>query len=236
MKLTSFVLSYILLLFIPKDIESQGNFIEKLSTDIHIQQTRKGKVSSVKADFHYQSNGKLVAHFSQPAEYILITNKKGEYQIYDPATKEVEQNQNPAFSAEMTFFGHFLAGRHADMGLNLLGFTLEDTKIENNITITTWRPQTVDNVHSFVIELVHEDYLPIFLAYKDLKNNILRKIYFYDYRKLLGLDIPATMTEINYIGKTDSIISRTQYTNFLINEQCNSRYFNFKIPSYAKLK
>ena len=46
---------------------------------------------------------------------------------------------------------------------------------------------------------------------------------------------PSTTTEIIY-DKGDSIVSRTNYKDFMVNEQATGSYFNFTIPANAKIE
>lgn len=210
--------------------------IQKLTAAITTKQVNKGKSTTVKANLYYTTGGKLVTHFTQPREYVLLTNSKGEYKIYDPQTNTVEQNQNEAFSTDITYFGHFLNNRTTDMGLRNLGFTLYNTRFETNATVTEWKPMLVDGDTPVVVELVHENNIPIFLGYKELSGKYLRKVFFYNYQKVQQANLPATITDINYFANGDSIVSRTQYANILVNEQAKGSYFDFQIPANAKLK
>ena len=210
--------------------------IQKLSASLTTKQVHKGKATTLKANLYYAAGGKMVTHFTYPKEYFLLTNNKGEYKIYDPKANTVEQSQNLAFSTDVTYFGHFLNNRLADMGLRNLGFTLYNTRFENTTTITEWQPQLVNASSALLVELVHENNLPIFIGYKDLKGNYMRKVFFYNYQKIQQVNLPATMTDINYLAPGDSVVSRTQYSNLLVNETAKSDYFNFQIPANAKLK
>ncbi|QQS29208.1 MAG: hypothetical protein IPM47_20635 [Sphingobacteriales bacterium] len=210
--------------------------IQKLKADITTKQVRSGKSSTVKAELYYTSGGKLITHFTQPREYVLVTNNKGEYKIYDPNKNTVEQNQSEAFSTDITYFGHFLNNRTTDMGLRNLGFTLYNTRFETNATVTEWQPQLVDRNTPVFVELVHENSIPIFIGYKEWGGKYLRKVFFYNYQKIQHVNLPATITDINYLENNDSIVSRTNYSNILVNEQAKGSYFDFQIPANAKLK
>ena len=72
--------------------------INKLQVHLVTKQVLNGKSSTIAADMYYRSDGKITTHFQQPAEYILQTNREGEYQIYDPKTNTIEQNQSESVS------------------------------------------------------------------------------------------------------------------------------------------
>lgn len=210
--------------------------IQRLKATITTKQVKNGKASTVKATYYYSSGGKIVTHFTQPREYVLLTNSKGEYKIYDPKNNTVEQSQNDAFSTDITFFGHFLNNRINDMGLRNMGFSLQNTRFDEGAMITDWKPQLVNAESPYYIELVHENSLPIFIGYKDISGKYMRKVFFYNYQKIQQVNLPATVTDINYLANGDSIVGRTQYTDILVNEKASGSYFDFQVPQNAKLK
>ncbi|OWY20982.1 hypothetical protein B6N25_10390 [Sphingobacteriales bacterium TSM_CSS] len=210
--------------------------IQRLQAAITTKQVKNGQSTTVKATLYYTAGGKMVTRFTQPHEYILLSNSKGEYKIYDPKTNTVEQSQNAAFSTDVTYFGHFLNNRSGDMGLRSLGFALQQTRFDEGAMITDWKPQLVDADAPFYVELVHENGEPIFIGYKDIGGKYLRKVFFYNYQKIQQVNLPLTITDINYLANGDSIVGRTQYADVQVNENATGSYFDFKIPQNARLK
>jgi len=81
--------------------------------------------------------------------------------------------------------------------------------------------------------LVHQLQNPIYMDYRDKNNKIIRKVYYYGYRKLYQYSFPSTTTEIIYNSTTDSAVTKTIYNDFRINSDAANNYFGFKIPSTA---
>ncbi|MGB1206251.1 MAG: hypothetical protein ACPG5B_11425 [Chitinophagales bacterium] len=210
--------------------------INKLQVQIVTKQTANGKLTTVEADMYYQSNGDITTHFQKPAEYILQTNKEGEYQVYDPKANTIEQDQSESVSTEITFFSYFLNGQVNDMGLRKMGFQQIATDFNDGLLVTEWQPKSPLGVPIFKAELVHQDYKPVYLGYENFEGKALRKMFFYNYKKIGAIDFPTTITEINFYENGDSSISKTQYKNIKINEAASGDYFDFQPPSDAKLK
>jgi hypothetical protein len=47
--------------------------------------------------------------------------------------------------------------------------------------------------------------------------------------------MPFTITEFDYFGEKDSLITRRTYTNLLLNAAVEDTYLNYKIPASAKV-
>ena len=209
--------------------------INKLQVQIVTKQAANGNSTTIKADMYYRSNGNITTHFQQPAEYILQTNKEGEYQMYDPKANTIQQNQMESVSTEITFFSYFLTGQVNDMGLRKLGFQQVSTDFDYGLLVTEWQPKSPLGVPIFKAELVHQDYKPVYLGYENFEGKALRKMFFYNYKKIGAIDFPTTITEINFYDNGDSTVSKTQYNNIKINDAATGTYFDFEPPSDAKL-
>lgn len=121
------------------------------------------------------------------------------------------------------------------MGLRQSDYHIIDTKFDGDLKITLWKASHSD-VHDPVtyVKLVHDKNNPIYMDYENAGKDIIRKVYYYNYTNLNGVEFPETFTEILYQNK-DSVITKTEYSGFKINEQANNSLFEFKIPSNAKL-
>lgn len=211
--------------------------IDQLQLDLLIQTVTKGQKITTKGEVYYRSsNGKLVTHFSYPMELVSITNALGEMQSYDITRNSLWQKISAEYSSKQSFIYHFMTGQHNDMGLPENGFELTETKIDNGMVVTVWKYVGKLNQHvGSIIELVHEKRFPIYMSLS--KNNITEtKTYYTNYQIIGGIKMPMNITEINYFeGGSDSTITRKKYSNPQINNQVNSEYLDFVIPSNAKL-
>jgi outer membrane lipoprotein-sorting protein len=197
--------------------------------------SQKGTTTTVKADVYYQSSGKMITHFFYPVEIFLVNNEKGEVSIYDPVKNTAKQQQNYAFSTETSQLYYFLQNKKSDLGLKSLGFTVNSTKFEEDLMITKWMPPTPLLKMVQEVELVHRGPNPIFMKYvgKDGKN--AKKVYYYNYTTLNGIDFPLVITQIDFMSSKDSVITKTTYSEIKTNESANDAYFDYTIPSTAKI-
>ena len=101
--------------------------------------------------------------------------------------------------------------------------------------VTSWIPPAhlmnqIENV-----EMAYENYLPIYTAIYDNKSKISKRVYYSNYVYVGQYSLPLKITEIEYLANGDSIISRKEYSNVKMGTEADNSYFNFKIPSNAKL-
>lgn len=196
----------------------------------------KGKMLQQSADIWYQQkDGKMVSVYSDP-NILVTTNNKGEATVYDFKSNKVGTKQNASYSSEGSYFYFFLSNKSSDLGLKDMGFKLNDTKFENQRVITTWIPPQALTSVLLKVELVLENYKPIYMAYYNGNNKIIRKVFYYNYQTFAGyVPLPLTVTEIAYFDDGDSSITKTTYSDVLVNEKVTDlKYVNFKIPADAK--
>jgi outer membrane lipoprotein-sorting protein len=209
--------------------------IQKLYVKVHSRQTTASKLVEIKSEICYEANGNMVTHFTEPANYILIANKQGEIKMYDPGKNTVMTAQSNMFSSQISQISYFLSNSTGDMGLPKLGFVPAKTYNEKDLIISEWQlalPNPKFSVQQ--IKLVHQNHNPIYMDYKGIDGKILRKVFYYGYQKIQTVSFPGITTEIVYEAGKDSAVTKTVYSDFKINEEAVSNYFNYKIPSNAK--
>lgn len=214
----------------------QQQKIDKLSLDLNSKTLYQGKSVSLKSEVYYKSVGAtMVTHVTSPLEKIVITNGNGEYKEYDVKNNTVTLLQGIDLSSKNSLFYSFLSGSISDMGLKALGYKLVNTKIEQKMVITTWVPEGENSVKTKKAEIVHENYLPIFLGFYDMNDKPMHKSFYSNFQQVGSIKMPFTITEFEYISPTDSIITKRTYTNLKTNAQVNDNYLNYKVPSSAKV-
>jgi len=210
--------------------------IQKMSMNMVAKSLHKGKSVVAKAEVYYQTTGGLmVTHFTSPIEQVVITNSKGEYKNYDVQNNTLVQSMGLDYSSKNSFFYFFLSGKTQDMGLTAFGYSLKDTRVEKEMVITTYLPPANSEIKLSKVEIVHENYAPIFMGFFDLKGKPVQKVFYSNYQETQGLRLPMSITEFEYLPDGDSVISKRTYSDIKINEQVNSAYLNYKIPVNAKL-
>ena len=210
--------------------------VERLSMNLVSKALQNGKSITTKAEVYYRiSGGLLVTYITSPVEFLVITNDKGEIKMYDIKSNLISQMQAFDFSSENSFIHDFLLGSTNDMGLRRLGFTLKSSKVEDDMVITEWIPPLEINSPTNRIELVHENYSPIYMAFYGAKDKLLSKIYYSNYQNVGDLHIPLTITEFQYHPNGDSTVTKRIYSDIKLNEQVNEKWLNYKIPENAKI-
>ena len=118
------------------------------------------------------------------------------------------------------------------MGLGLYGYKLSSTsKEEGGLLKRTYLPISPGKGVSKV-ELVLENYLPIYLAYYDSAGSVVSRTYLSSYSRFSNLMLPLRVTSVQYMAKKDSSLVRTVYSNVRIDG--NDPRFDFKVPADAK--
>lgn len=209
---------------------------EKLSMKLTAKTLQNGKSIVTQAEVYYRvSGGLLVTHLISPLEYLVITNNKGELTMYDIKENSIMQSQAADFNSENSFIHDFLNGKTNDMGLRSRGFQITSTEVEENMVITKWTPPVELASKMNRVEIVHENYSPIYMAFYGKKEKLISKIFYYNYRKTGDLNIPLTITEFQYHPNGDSTITKRAYSEIKVNEQVDEKWLNYKIPDNAKI-
>lgn len=182
---------------------------------------------------------RAVTRMTSPTEVFSILEKNGETAFYDPKNNVVKYDKSDLSSASENVFRFFLQNDIKDLGLKEKGFTLKDSKIKDDLIIKTWLPPiTLSKVISKT-ELVFQNNLPIYIANFDKKNRVSNKTYFTKFITMSGFKVPMQISDFQYMylpkNQKDSLVSKTTYSNLLINNQVDLKYLNFNIPSNAKI-
>jgi hypothetical protein len=210
--------------------------VKLLSLDYSSRILEKGKYISVSGSVYFRrDNGLLTTRLVKPFENVTVVNAAGEMKIYDPQSNTVVQNNSAFNSTETSYFWHFLNGSANDLGYSKSGYVISTSRVEQGLMITSWVPKAGYSTPVAAIELVHEKTLPIFVSFKNNRNQYLGKIFFSGYRMVGDLRLPMKITEIMYKGKADSTVTTKAYSNPQINAAVDQKYIDFRIPADAKI-
>ena len=209
----------------------------RVSAQVEVKRVNKGQSVTVLKELFFSANGNMVIRFTYPEEYYVVTNNFGEAKIYFPKTNEVMLINDKSMSSEIEPLYYFLTNKIEDLGLRSLGFSLTATRSEGNQIIRTYTPSSPNNLGLLFskIEMVHENHVPIYCAYYDLKNSVKQKVYYSDYQMLSFTAFPSRITEISYPTANDSIVSRMLYSNIKTGREAVSSLFDFSVPPDAKV-
>ena len=126
----------------------------------------------------------------------------------------------------------FLSGRGDDLGLGLYGYKLSSTTREDGGLVKRTYLPTVPGKGVSKVELVQENFLPIYLAYYNDGGEVVSRLYLSSYERFSNLMLPLRMTSVQYTSKRDSSLTRTIYSNVKVDGQ--DPMFDFQVPSGAK--
>lgn len=214
----------------------QQQKIDKISLDLLSRTLYQGKSVSLKSEVYYKSVGAtMVTHITSPSEKLVITNGNGEYKEYDFKNNSITLMQGIDLSSKNSLFYSFLSGSISDMGLKELGYKLSNTRVDKKMVITTWVPVGENTVKTKRAEIVHENYLPIYLAFYDMNDKPMHKSFYSNFQQVGTVKMPFTITEFEYVSPTDSIITKRTYSNLKTNTQVDDKFLNFKVPTDARV-
>mgnify|MGYP002625748590 CR=1 FL=1 len=202
---------------------------KKVSADAEIKTVAKGKLSTVTKSVYCTSNGRLVTLFKTPAYYYFITNTKGEARFYTPSTGEVLSQYDPSMSSNSELVMLFLGGHADDLGLAYYGYKTTATSREEGYIKKKFTPAdtTLPSV-----EIVYENYLPIYCEYTAPDGKLLSRKYLDEYTRYGRFILPLRITDISYGPKDrDSTVVRTIYSGVKVD--VDDPAFSFEVPADA---
>lgn len=224
------LLPFSLFLLLALPLAAQG----RLSADVTIRQVHNGKSIRVEKQLFYSAAGNLVVHYTYPQEYYMLTNTLGEMQVYQPAAGEVMQVADAEFSSQSEFFALFLRPDYADLGLVRAGFALREVKREGKDQIKTYRPANLDSRNIGRVVVVCRDGKPIYSAFYDHADLLVRKVYYSRYTTLPSFTFPTSVTQISYNAAGDSVIKKEEYRNVRTSGFAPDAPFDFQVPANAR--
>ena len=204
----------------------------RVAAEVEVKTVYAGKVTTVKNRSYCSSSGKLVQVFDSPYTYYTVTNPDGEFKMYIPGRKEVYSSRKEDFSDRDDLLYLFLSGHADDMGLSQYGYKLNSTVREDGGILKRTYVPAAPGKGASKVELVLENFLPIYIAYYNSGGAVVSRTYLSSYAKLRTLALPCRVTSVNYTSKKDSTIVRTVYSN--IRTDGNDPMFDFTVPKDAK--
>lgn len=225
--LRAFIVPVILLAVHSFDSSAQ----RKVSADVEVKQVAAGNVATITKRVHCSNDGRVVIHFLKPEEYYVLTNSKGEMKMFMPRTNEVFMENSKDLSSQDELISLFMNGRVEDLGLAAYGYKLQSTTREEGVIKKTFT--ATDKSAYPTVEIVFENFLPIYCGYIDSSGRTVRKTYFSKYAPVGRMMMPSRMTEINYTSQKDSTVARTVYSNIVVDQ--DDPMFSFEVPANAKV-
>lgn len=205
---------------------------KRVAAEMEVKTLYGGKVTTVQSKVFCSSSGRLVQVFESPTLYYTVTNPDGEFKMYIPGTNEVYSDRKEDYSDRDDLLYLFLSGRGDDMGLSLYGYKLASTAREDGGLVKRVYVPSVPGKGAAKVELVQENYLPIYLAYYNAGGAVVSRLYLSSYQRFSNVMLPLRVTSVQYTTKKDSTLVRTLYKDVQVDSQ--DPMFEFQVPSDAK--
>lgn len=225
-------------LFISLSLFSHGlysQYFENVQIKASIKKANQGKMQALEMTTYFNIDGKMVSIYEKPDNIVIINNEKGNVTIYDRYNNTLVKSDNPYYSTRSNELYYFLNNKKQDLGLSEMGFTVKNTLFENGFIVTNWAPPEQGEAFFSEIKLVHDNYNPIYIEYLDKEGMIVKKMFFSEYETFNYIDLPKTITSIDFKSVQDSIVTRTTYGQIIFDTSETTDKLNFDIPSDAKL-
>ena len=201
----------------------------KVSADVEVKTVINGRVSTVTKSVYCNRNGRLVTLFRTPSKYYAVTNTKGEIQIYNPATNEVLTRIDDSMSSTTELLMLFLSGHIDDLGLGYFGYKATATSRDGEYLKKVF---TSADTQKPKVEIVYENYLPIYCEYTSPDGKCLSRKYLSEYNSFGRFTLPLRITDISYGKGRDSTVVRTIYSS--VQPDKEDPAYDFTVPADAK--
>ena len=215
------------LLLVPAGASAQ----RRVSAGVEVKQAAAGKVATVTKRVHCSSDGRAVIHFLKPQDYIVVTNIKGETRMYIPSTNEVIVDNSATMTSQDELISLFMSGRSEDLGLGLYGYRLQSTTREDGLVKKTFVTDKAGDIPK--VEIVYENFLPIYCGFIDASGRTITKTYYSQYVPAGRMLLPTRTTSITYTSQKDSSVMRTIYSDIRVDD--DDPMYGFEIPANAKV-
>ena len=203
----------------------------RISADVEVKQAAGGKVATITKRVYCSLDGRIVVHFLKPEDYIVTSNVKGETRIFIPRTNEVVVDNTSAMTSQDELISVFMSGRAEDLGLGMYGYRLQSTTREDGLVKKTYVTDKEGDVPK--VEIVYENFLPIYCGYVSASGKTISKTYYSKYVPAGRTMIPTRTTSITYTSQKDSSVMRTIYSDIRVDD--NDTYYDFQVPAGAKV-
>jgi len=215
----------LLILSIPVSAQRQ------ISADVTVQQVSGGQKSTTHKHVCCTVSGRLVSQYSQPEQYYSVETPNGEAQVYIPKSNMVYTDHSRTSVSKDNLLYLYLSRGFSDMGLTLYGYVLKSQEVEEGgIIKKTFTSTNKDNAP--VVDVVYKDFVPIFMAHRNIDGRCRGKQYFSNYTKLGSGSFPARTTEIIYTSAKDSVVVLTTFSDLKVDS--DDPLATFVVPSNAE--
>lgn len=207
-----------------------------VKADVLSQQLANGQKTKQEKYLYCHQDGRMVMDIhTDQGRNILLTDQHGRTEIYNPETNTLMFDKKGHLYASVDEpLQLFLQRRTQDMGMESYGFQLDKIVQEEGKYLKKIFKSSQSTSQCAKVEIVYENYLPVFMAFYDRKDKPINKIYYAHYDFKQRFVFPQRITEISYIGAKDSMIRLDVYSNIKVDTY--DAMFDYQAPADAERK
>jgi len=194
---------------------------------------KTGVTSWMDARIHFDKSRDMVTYFTKPQELYVLNNADGELKVYNPKENSVFKSVNYNYSSQHTPIFYFLNEKE-NMGLEEAGYEISTSEVNDMLLITKWTPPKKSDIDLSYIEVVNDGEKNVYQGFYDDEAECFKKVFYYDFENVGGKAVPKSITEIDFIEE-DSVITKTSFSDFILNDPIDREILDLKIPENAKL-
>ena len=205
----------------------------RVSADVAVKMIGNGNATNMTKSVYCSSDGRMISvSNTKDGRIFVLTNIHGETSIYNENSKEVAMDNRGLMLSTDELLQIFLLRRATDMGMGAYGYQLTKTTREEQYIKKVFEPKK-QNSNCSRVEIVFDEFKPIYCAYFDHKGKIITKVYYSQYALQDRFMFPTRVTEITYANAKDSIVKLDLYTNIQVDQ--DDPMFDFQVPVDAKV-
>lgn len=204
----------------------------RVAADVEVKTVMDGRATTVRSQLYCTASGERIQVYNGYPAHYTFTNLQGELRTYFPVSNEVFTDRKDDYSSRDEVLYLFLSGKSDDMGLSGYGYRLVSSTTEDGLLKRSYIPLKGHGKGVSRVEIVFEDYLPIYIGYFDDKGALVSKTYLSSFARYQNVMFPGRITSIAYTAKKDSTITRSIYSNIRVDS--DDPMFQFRIPADAR--
>jgi outer membrane lipoprotein-sorting protein len=207
---------------------SISNAAETISAAFQLTEHRD-ETSHLSSGFIYYSPEKaLAAHVISPLEQWMIF-RGDTLSIFYPNENKLIKIPSRGGEVTLPIFQLIINTSLEDLGLVAAGYTLNDTRLENDKITAIWKPpSTAEKILGDLIATYMHDSLMSIVAYNPKEKIVSQQIYS-DYLISEGMLFPGHL-EVTTYGETDSVFEAIVLKDVAINAEIPDDMLNPIIP------
>lgn len=205
-----------------------SNAAETISAAFQLTEHRDNNSHLSSGFIYYSPEKALTAHVTSPLEQWMIF-KGDTLSIFYPDENKLIKIPSRGGEVTLPIFQLIINTSLEDLGLVAAGYTLNDTRLENDKITAVWKPpSTADKILGDLIATYLHDSLISIVAYNP-KGKIVSQQTYSDYLISEGMLFPGHL-EVTTYGKTDSVFEAIHLENIIFDIDIEDQLLNPIIP------